>query len=115
MKFSIITPCYNSEKYLEECIKSIMSQKYKDFEHIIVDGGSTDGTLDILKKYERLYNMRWISEKDDGMYDAINKGMRMANGDVLSWINSDDVYHPWTLFSVNKIMSLTFIFNFTYF
>ena len=93
-KVSIVTACYNSEKYIEDCIKSIMRQTYDNVEHIIVDGGSTDGTLDIIKKYENQYNMRWISEKDNGMYDAITKGFRMASGEIYAWLNSDDMYMP---------------------
>lgn len=96
-KFSIITPVYNGAEYLEECILSIKNQLYRNYEHIIVDGGSTDGTLDILRKYEGAYPMRWISEKDNGMYDAICKGFRMADGDYCAWLNSDDIYFPWSL------------------
>lgn len=103
--FSVITPCYNSEKYIEQCIRSLMNQQYQNFEHIIIDGGSTDGTVDIIKKYENQYNMKWISEKDNGMYDAINKGFSMASGDIFSWLNSDDIYFPWTLDEVNLVMS----------
>lgn len=102
---SVITPTYNSEEYLEECIKGMMSQTYRDFEHIIVDGGSKDGTLEIIKKYEGKYPMRWISEKDNGMYDAISKGFKMAKGDVFCWINSDDMYMPWTLATINKVIN----------
>ena len=96
-KISIVTPTYNSEMYLEKCISSIKNQKYDNYEHIIVDGVSTDGTLDIIKKYEGTYPMRWISEPDEGMYDAINKGFATATGDVYAWLNSDDFYFPWTL------------------
>ena len=101
---SIVTPTYNSEEYLEDCIKSIKAQSYKDYEHIIIDGGSNDGTLDIIKKYEGTYPMRWISEKDNGMYDAIAKGFKMAKGDIFCWLNSDDMYMPWTLETVNKVI-----------
>lgn len=100
---SIVTPTYNSEEYLERCILSIKDQDFYDYEHIIVDGGSTDRTLDIIKSYERKYPMRWISEKDDGMYDAIAKGFRIAKGDIFCWLNSDDIYMPWTLKTVNKV------------
>lgn len=96
-KFSIITPVYNGAAFLEECILSVKNQLYRNYEHIIVDGGSTDGTLDILRKYEGTYPMRWISEKDNGMYDAICKGFRMADGDYCAWLNSDDIYFPWSL------------------
>lgn len=101
---SIVTPTYNSGEYLEECILSILGQKYKDYEHIIVDGASTDHTLDIIRKYEDKYPMRWISEKDKGMYDAISKGFEMAQGDILCWLNSDDMYLPWTLQLVAEVM-----------
>lgn len=100
---SIITPTYNSDEYIKECIESIRSQNYQDYEHIIVDGGSSDGTLEIIKKCEGTYPMRWISEKDEGMYDAISKGFKIAKGDILCWLNSDDIYMPWTLSIVNKI------------
>ncbi len=104
MKFSIITAVYNGEAYLEQCIQSIMAQTYKDYEHIIVDGGSTDRTLEIIRKYEGKYNMRWISELDNGMYDAICKGFEMADGDVFSWLNYDDLYLPNALFLMNQVM-----------
>ena len=104
LKFSIITPVYNGEKYIEECILSVKKQTYACFEHIIVDGGSTDGTLDIIKKYEGAYPMRYISEKDNGMYDAINKGFQMANGDVYAWLNSDDMYMPYAFEIVAEVM-----------
>lgn len=104
MKFSIITPCYNCVEFIEQCILSIKNQNYHDFEHIIVDGGSTDGTLEIIQKYENTYSMRWVSGKDNGMYDAINKGFAMAKGDIYSWINADDFYMPWALSTVSKAM-----------
>jgi len=93
----IVTPTYNSEQYLERCILSVKNQHYDNYEHVIVDGGSTDGTIEILKKYENTYPMRWISEPDNGMYDAINKGFKLAQGDILAWLNSDDFYYPWTM------------------
>ena len=95
-RISIVTPTYNSEEYLEACILSIRNQCYENLEHIIIDGGSTDGTLEIIRKYEHDYPLRWISEPDGGMYDAINKGFSMAAGDILAWLNSDDFYFPWT-------------------
>lgn len=104
-KVSIVTACYNSERYLEDCILSIMRQTYDNVEHIIVDGGSTDGTLDIIKKYDGQYNMRWISEKDNGMYDAITKGFAMADGDIFAWLNSDDMYLPWACEVAAKVMT----------
>lgn len=104
---TIVTVCYNSEKYIEECILSVLRQTYDNVEHIIVDGGSTDATLSIIKKYEDRYNMRWISEKDNGMYDAITKGFKMASGDIYAWLNSDDMYMPWACEIVATVMENT--------
>lgn len=85
---SIITPTLNSSRFLCRTLQSVADQSYPNIEHIIVDGGSTDGTLDILKQSQA----KWISEPDNGMYDAINKGMRMATGSILAYLNSDDLY-----------------------
>lgn len=90
MKVTIITVTLNSEKFLEDCIQSVISQDYPDIEHIIIDGKSKDGTLDIIRKYESKI-ARWISEKDRGMYDAINTGMELATGDIIGTLNSDDI------------------------
>ena len=90
MKVSIITVTYNSGKFLEECIKSVIKQSYHDIEHIIVDGKSTDNTLAIVKKYKS-HIAKSISETDRGIYDAINKGMAMATGDIIGNLNSDDI------------------------
>lgn len=106
-RITIVTPCFNSEKYIEFCIKSIMSQSYKNVEHIIIDGGSTDKTLDIIRKYEGKYNMRYLSETDNGMYDAITKGFNLATGDIYAWLNSDDMYMPWACEVVASVMSKT--------
>jgi cellulose synthase/poly-beta-1,6-N-acetylglucosamine synthase-like glycosyltransferase len=95
---SIITPSYNQELYIEQTIQSVLSQNYPNLEYIVIDGGSTDNTLSILKKYENKLN--WISEKDSGQSNAINKGLRMASGDVVAWLNSDDYYLPGTLATV---------------
>src|SRR5680860_1014885 len=86
---SIVTPCLNRAKYIGEAVESILCQDYPHFEHIIVDGESTDGTLDVLARYPHL---RVISEPDRGLYDALNKGVRMARGDIIGWLNSDDLY-----------------------
>ena len=85
MKFSIITISFNSEKTIERTIKSVLTQTYSDFEYIIVDGASKDGTLDIVKKFEPFFEgrMKWKSEPDKGIYDAMNKGIRMATGDII--------------------------------
>ena len=91
MKVSIVTACLNSDETVEGTVKSVLSQDYKNIEYIIVDGGSTDGTLDILKKYrDRIH--KYISEPDNGVYDAMNKGIKLATGDVVGFLNSDDFY-----------------------
>jgi glycosyltransferase involved in cell wall biosynthesis len=87
---SIITPSFNCHKYIEGTIRSVLGQNYPNIEHIIVDGASSDNTLDILMKYDR--KIKWISEPDSGMYDAVNKGFAMANGEILTYINADDQY-----------------------
>lgn len=97
---SIITPSYNQGGYIEETILSVKKQDYQNIEHIIIDGGSNDKTIDILKKYENTYNMKWLSEPDGGMYSAINKGLNLSHGEIQCYLNSDDLYFPWTLSSV---------------
>ena len=105
MKVTIITVTYNAEKYLQDCIESVVNQSYPDIEHIVIDGGSTDGTINIIKQYEE-HITHWISEKDRGMYDGINKGMRIATGDVIGILNSDDV-----LASIDVIDSIVACFE----
>lgn len=92
-KITIVTPSYNNGLYIEDAIKSVMDQGYSNFEHIIIDGGSNDNTIEILKKYSHL---KWVSESDDGQSDALNKGFRMATGDIIGWLNADDYYMPDT-------------------
>ena len=91
---SVITVCYNSEKTIKKTIESVLYQTYQNVEYIIVDGNSTDSTMKIVKEFEPLFNgrMRWISEKDYGIYDAMNKGIQMASGELIGIINSDDFY-----------------------
>lgn len=94
MKISIITATFNSGMTLRDTMRSVLAQNFTDYEHIIVDGGSKDNTLDIIKELEPVYNgrLRWVSEPDKGIYDAMNKGIRMATGDVIGILNSDDFY-----------------------
>lgn len=94
MKISIITATYNSGATLRDTMESVLAQDYSDFEHIIIDGASKDNTLDIVKEFEPRYEgkLRWISEPDGGIYDAMNKGVLMAAGDVVGLLNSDDFY-----------------------
>jgi glycosyltransferase involved in cell wall biosynthesis len=105
MKVSIITVTYNSEKYLSDCIESVKKQTYGNIEHIIVDGKSTDGTLKIIHRYSKSIT-HWISETDRGMYDAINKGMKLATGDIIGVLNSDDI-----LASADVIMDIVACFD----
>ena len=102
--FSIITVVLNNEKYLEQTIKSVLSQKIKNIDYIVVDGGSTDGSLEIIKKYKNKISY-WISEKDNGLYDAFNKGMQLAKGEYIGIINSDDIYTRNALTIINKYIS----------
>ena len=102
MKISIITVTFNRASVIRDAIEGVLCQKYKDYEYIIVDGLSNDNTNDILKEYEPKFEgrMRWISEPDKGLYDAINKGFRMATGDVVGIINSDDFFHREDTFDI---------------
>jgi glycosyltransferase involved in cell wall biosynthesis len=99
MKISVITVSYNSEKTIEKTMHSVMSQSYKDIEHIIVDGGSTDDTLEILENYKNRID-KLISEKDDGIYDAMNKGINIASGQYIFFLNSDDVFNDENVLQV---------------
>lgn len=98
---SIVTPSFNQGSYIEATINSMLAQNYPNIEYLIIDGGSTDGTIDILKKYEG--RLRWVSEKDQGPEDAIAKGFRMATGEVFGWLASDDVYE---LDAIQKVMEI---------
>jgi glycosyltransferase involved in cell wall biosynthesis len=103
-KISIITPTYNSSKYLEETIKSVLKQAYPNLEYIIIDGGSTDNTLEIINKYSDHISF-WVSETDTGMYDALNKGFQKSTGEIMTWLNSDDLYHNGALLCVGEIFN----------
>jgi len=97
-KISIITPSFNQAEFIERTIKSVLSQDYPNLEYIVMDGGSTDGTVEILKKYSQ--KIIWRSEKDKGQGDAINKGLKLARGEILGYLNSDDVLAPGALKAV---------------
>ena|SRR2546426_3185801 len=89
---SVITPSYLQSEFIEQNLRSLLLQQYPRLEHVVVDGGSTDGTVEILKRYERRYQLHWISERDFGQSDALMKGFRISRGDLIGWLNSDDMY-----------------------
>ena len=103
--FSIITPVFNGATFIEETIKSIITQSFRNFEYIIVDGGSTDGTKEIINRYSSNIN-KFISEKDEGMYDAIDKAIKMSTGKYILWVNSDDV-----LVDNNSLENVSLVLN----
>lgn len=104
--FTIITPSFNQGRFIEDTILSVKNQDYPNIEHIVVDGCSQDNTLEILKKHENTYNLKWISEPDEGQADALNKGFGLAKGRYIGWINSDDCY-----FDISSISSAVKFFN----
>jgi glycosyltransferase involved in cell wall biosynthesis len=103
-RISIVTPSYNQAAFIEETIRSVLLQGYPNLEYIVIDAGSTDGTIEIIKKYARWLEY-WVSEPDKGQSDAINKGMRMATGNILAWLNSDDGLLPAALTTVAGFLS----------
>jgi len=102
-KISIITPSYNQAEFIDETIQSVLDQKYPNLEYLVIDGGSTDGTVEILKKYS--HHLHWVSRKDKGQSDALNQGFLQASGDVLAFLNSDDRYEPGALQKVGEFMA----------
>lgn len=103
-KISIVTPSYNQAEFIEETLVSVISQGYPNLEYIVIDGGSTDGSVDIIKKYEK-YLAYWVSEPDNGHADALNKGFSRATGEIMAWINSDDKYYSWTFTTVAEVFN----------
>jgi len=101
---SIVTPSYNQGNYLEETIQSILNQNYPDLEYIVMDGGSTDGSVDIIRKYEKRIS-HWRSGRDAGQSDALRHGFEMATGEILAWINSDDLLEPGALAAVGRFFA----------
>jgi len=104
LKISIVTPSYNQVSFLQETIDSVLSQQDSNCEYVIIDGGSTDGSVDLIKQHARWLTY-WISEPDQGHYDAINKGFSHTTGDIMGWINSDDKYTPWAFSVVRDIFT----------
>ena len=103
-KITIVTPSLNQVKYIEATIKSVLDQNYPNLEYIIIDGGSTDGAVDIIRKYEKQLSY-WVSEQDSGLYHAIQKGFDRSSGEIMAWLNSDDMLQPGSLFVIAEIFN----------
>lgn len=103
-KISIVTVNYNNDQFLEETIKSVLNQNYPNLEYIIIDGGSTDGSVEVIKRYESKLSY-WVSEKDEGQYFAVQKGFDKSTGEIMAWINSDDLFVPFSFFAVAEIFN----------
>jgi Glycosyl transferase family 2 len=101
-RISLVTPVFNSGKYIEETIRSLLAQAYPNLEYFIVDGGSSDGTLDVIRKYEKEIS-GWVSEPDEGMYDALNKGFARTTGEIMGWISATDTLHSGGLSVVGSV------------
>jgi glycosyltransferase involved in cell wall biosynthesis len=103
-KITVVTPSFNQGAYLEDTITSILDQGYPNLEYIVIDGGSNDNSIDIIKKYEHLLTY-WVSEKDKGLYHALQKGFERSTGELMCWINSDDMHHKKSLFTIAKLFN----------
>ena len=111
---SVVTACYNDIEFLNVCLRSIRDQDYKNVEHIVIDGDSDDGTIRFLSNWEKEtksdsneIDFKWISEPDDGLYEAIEKGFKLASGDIYAWLNADDRWYPWTADIVSDVFEHT--------
>jgi glycosyltransferase involved in cell wall biosynthesis len=105
LKISIVTPSYNQAAYLEQCMRSVLDQRYPNLEYVVMDGGSTDGSTNVIGKYEDQL-LHWESHPDNGHYDAINRGFAKTSGEIMAWLNSDDLYTPWTLSTISEVFTL---------
>lgn len=103
-RITMITPVYNGARYIEDTINSILDQGYPNLEYIIVDGASTDGTVDIIRRYEK-HLAWWVSQPDNGMYEALNTGFKRSTGEIMGWLNAGDMLHPRGLFVVGSVFS----------
>lgn len=103
-KISIVTPSFNQAHFLEETLCSVLDQNYENLEYVVIDGGSTDGSVDIIRKYSDRLTF-WVSEADGGQYDAINKGFAHCSGEIMGWLNADDKYLPWTFQVLAEVFS----------
>lgn len=101
---AIVTPSFNQAAFLEDCLRSVLDQGYERLEYVVMDGGSTDGSVEILKRYDSKLTS-WVSEQDRGQYDAISRGFSRTNGEIMAWLNSDDRYTPWAFSVVGEIFA----------